>query len=424
MVGLDRPWSELPFEPPFDLQGFTVRSAEEIEKVKKYCSYVYVDRTLEDRPGKKTRPQPTLFPAAEQQVDTSRMGTPSPLNSKSPQHVNVAKTPFVFQTKLAEPTYTDTTTVEEELRSAREILSDTKEIYQKVINDIHAGRNLDAPAVKANVNSLVESVVRNPDAATWLVRLKRRDDYTYSHSMEVCVLALALGRFLGLPTNDLRTLGVGSLLQDIGKIHLPKDLLDKKGTLNGRERALVETHVDASVAMLRGSGEFSAEVIDITQTHHERHNGKGYPVGLKANEITLLSTISGMADTYTAVTNYRPYRDAITSFEALMYLYEERDKLFSAAMVENLIQCIGIFPVGSFVLLNNKQIGVVVARHRVQQLKPRVMVLLDADGNRIDRPLTVDLASQETQDDGSLSWHITKVVDPKQFGLDRDQFFG
>ncbi|MDH3379128.1 MAG: HD-GYP domain-containing protein [Gammaproteobacteria bacterium] len=424
VVGLDRPWSEMPFESPFELQGFTVRSAEEIAKVKKYCSYVYVDRELEERPGEKKK----VIRSAMSPVATPINSGPAMLGSTdvsgAAANVRVDKTPLVFHAKLEEPVYHDQQTVEEELRSAREILSDTKEVYEKVINDIRSGRKIDASAVKNNVDTLVESVIRNPDAATWLVRLKRRDDYTYSHSMEVCVLALAVGRFLGLPTSDLRSLGAGALLQDVGKIHLPRELLSKTGDLNERERVMIETHVDASLGMLKGSGGFALEVLEIVHLHHERYDGNGYPRKLKGNEINMLGTIAGMADVYSAVTNHRPYRNAITSFEALMYLYENRQKLFSTAMVENLIQSVGIFPVGSFVLLNTGQIGVVVARHRVHQLKPRVMVLLDSEGHRIDRAHTVDLSLQTADPENESAWCITKVVDPKQFGLDRTQFFG
>ncbi len=424
VVGMDRPWSEMPFESPFELQGFTVRSAEEIQKVKKYCAYVYVDRELEERPGQKRKVIRSAMSTAATQIKSGPAMLGSTDVSGNAANVHVDKTPSVFHSKLEEPVYQDQRTVEEELLSAREILSDSKEVYEKVINDIRSGRKIDASAVKKNVDTLVESVIRNPDAATWLVRLKRRGDYTYSHSMEVCVLALAVGRFLGLPTSDLRSLGAGSLLQDIGKIHLSKDLLNKKGDLNERERTMIETHVDASLAMLKGSGGFAQEVLEIVHLHHERYDGKGYPRRFKGKEIGMLGTISGMADTYAAVTNHRPYRNAITSFEALMYLYENRQKFFSTAMVENLIQCIGIFPVGSFVLLNTGQIGVVVARHRVHQLKPRVMVLLDGEGNRIDRAHTVDLSVQNPEPENEAPWCITKVVDPKQFGLDRTQFFG
>ena len=424
VVGLDRPWSEMPFESPFELQGFTVRSAEEITKIKKYCSYVYVDRELEERPGQKKKVIRSAMSTAAIPVQSRPAMLGSMDVSGNAANVRVDKTPSVFHAKLEEPVYEDKRTVEEELRSAREILSDTKEVYEKVINEIRSGRKIDASAVKKNVDTLVESVVRNPDAATWLVRLKRRDDYTYAHSMEVCVLALAVGRFLGLPTSDLRSLGAAALLQDIGIIHLPRDLLNKKGDLNDRERTMIETHVDASLAMLKDSGGFPQEVLEIVHLHHERYNGKGYPRQLRGKEIHMLGTISGMADTYSAVTNHRPYRNAITSFEALMYLFENREKFFSTAMVENLIQCVGIFPVGSFVLMNTGQIGVVVARHRVHQLKPRVMVLLDSEGNRIDRAHTVDLSVQTPDPENEAAWCITKVVDPKQFGLDRTQFFG
>jgi len=129
-----------------------------------------------------------------------------------------------------------------------------------------------------------------------------------------------------------------------------------------------------------------------------------------------------MADTYEAMTNRRPYRPALNSYEALGELYQMRDKLFPKAMIENLIQCVGAFPVGSFVELNTHHVGVVIGRNQIKQLKPKVMVLLDPNGRRLPTSPTVDLAVQKPGDP-SIPSQILRVVDPSEFGMDPREFF-
>ena len=393
---LDRPWELAPFEPPFQLQGFTVQTDEEIEKVKGLCDYVYIDPELGER--------------AERYLHDGRnlSSTVKGLaQAPPPEH---------------EPVYPDRVTVEEEMVQAREILEDTRTVYRKIEEDIKAGKAVEPKSVQKVVSSLVESIVRNPDAVMWLAQLKKRHETTYEHSMSVSILALTFGRFLGLPEDELNTLGAAALLQDIGKVTLPVELLNKAGKLSVRERELLNKHVDASVAMLSLKKEFPREVIAIVHAHHERYDGSGYPKGLKKSQISLLATVAGMVDTYEAMTSDRPYREAYTSFDALMWIYEQRDAQFPGAIVEQFIQCVGIFPVGSFVALTSGHIGIVVSRNRIHQLKPKVMVLTDAQGKRRRKPRTVDLATQSVPP-GEIPILISKVVDAQEHNLDPAEFF-
>ncbi|MDH3639706.1 MAG: HD-GYP domain-containing protein, partial [Gammaproteobacteria bacterium] len=318
--------------------------------------------------------------------------------------------------------YSDQCSMEEELSIAQQIATDTETIYRRVLKDIGSGRGIDAKAVAQTVQGLVESVIRNPDALTWLVRLKSRRHYTYSHSMAVCVLALALGRFLGLSKTDLQAIGMGTLLQDIGKLHVPRLLLDKSEKLTSVEKKIISEHVDAGVKMLKETDHIPMEVLDIVKSHHERYDGSGYPHAMHGDMISPFSAIAGMADTYEAMTSQRPYRNALTSLEALTVMYAMRDKAFPAAMIEHLIHCVGVFPVGSFVLLNTGSVGVVISRNRLQQLKPKVLPILDAQGDRVPHAETIDLAEQPA-DNEDLPWKITRVVDPEDYSLDPAEFF-
>ncbi|MDH3691324.1 MAG: DUF3391 domain-containing protein, partial [Gammaproteobacteria bacterium] len=503
---LDRPWSEVGFEPPFELQGFTIASRGDIEKVQRICEYVYIDvpqcvdfKNGNDADQKSLAPQivehsgelrnvryiksqkyrkkklekdresDTDLDNKQQRIESSLRGfkkwfpfsggknyqsaKDSPvvascsyesgsaalkihydgniefrdeeqqlISEPLPEILSVylgAATPNRQETDEDQSGYQDQSPFQEEITVAREILKDTQGVYAKIVKDIQAGRPFDADKVQHTVGRLVKSVVRNPDALGWLVRLKDRNVSTYFHSVAVSILSLTMGRHLGLPEEALSSLGTGTLLQDVGIVRIPRGVLNKCGELNSKERSLVCRHVDAATEML-GHQEFSTEIMDIVRSHHERQDGSGYPHGISGDLITPFSTIAGMADTYEALVSPRPHRPAQTSFDALTSIYGLGDKWFPKAMIEQFIECVGLFPLGSFVLLNTGHIGVVVGRNRIQQLRPKVLLLVDEQGNEIPNQ-SIDLATQPIGDD-SVPWKILEVVEPEKYGLNPREF--
>lgn len=445
---LDRAWTDVPFEPPFELQAFTIANQAEIAKIQQYCEYVYVDAALSrgmSKDKKEKSAEQKLGQKAPRELVTAQDEYADPRLRVRYRQQRYEKSDdddrIVKQARLADIdndettsaagasggkdkdlAYPDLVSVEEEMETAREILADSEIVFNKVAKDIKDGRPIDGAAIKKNVESLVQSVVRNPDALSWLTKLKQLDGYTYSHSMAVCVLSLTIGRHLGLQIELLNDLGMGALFQDIGKLRIPAQLLEKQEPLEMNERQTIARHVELSVGLLKNGTDFPSAALEIVRTHHERYDGSGYPAGLKADAISPLGTIAGIADTYEAMINIRPYRPALNSFEALTELYEMRDKLFATAMIENLIQCVGVFPIGCFVELNTRHIGVVVSRNRIHQLKPRVMVLIDPKGNKLPTSPTVDLAAQN-QSETSIPNKILRVVDAEEFDIDPRQFF-
>lgn len=397
VVDLDRPWILAPFEPPFDIQGFTLRQVDEINKVQDLCRYVYID--------------PTLGRGAQRYLTDG-------------QHLKDIASVFasLSSTSLPSKQYNDRTTLQEEVPYARQILVDTNELYLKIVNNLGHSTKAIEEDVKNVVSGLVESVIRNPEALSWLVGLKQKDTNTYIHAISVAVLALTLGRYLGLPKDRLNILGTATLLQDIGKMALPDDLLTKTERLALDDWDTLQEHVGHSVDMLENSKHYNIEIIHTVRLHHERYDGSGYPQKLSGNQIPLLSTISGIVDCYQAGTSPRPYREAKTSFEVLMELYSERDGAFPVGIIEQFIQCVGIFAIGSFVKLNTKEIGVVVRRNQVQQLKPKVMILIDRDGQQVENSETIDLAAQYLEQNQQPRL-IAAVVDPKSYDLDPAEFF-
>ena len=241
------------------------------------------------------------------------------------------------------------------------------------------------------VAELAESIVRNPEALTFLTQLRRVDEYLTFHSLNVCIFALVFGRHLGLSREDLHALGLGALLHDIGYTKLPANLIGKPGQLTPREFDVMKTHVEQGVAILRGAVGIPAAAVEAVQDHHERLDGSGYPRGLSAGKIGIFGLATAIVDSYDAATTDRPWRSGSTPYDALGDLYRRRKSEFHEGLVLEFIQCVGIYPVGSLVELTTGDVAVVLTSDPRYRLLPKVRLMMDPEGRRYETPIIVDL---------------------------------
>lgn len=392
VASLDRPW----LESSFLFQGFTIRDKSDLEALREQCEYVYID-VEKGIPATRYLPETGTGPAHDEHAEIFRM--PS-------GHIR----------------YPEKTSFEEEMAPARAAYQHTLDEVSNVLDDLRAGRKLSVPAVRASVTGMIDSVIRNPDAFLWLTRLKDKDNYTYAHCVDACSLAVAFGRHLGFSRFELENLAVGTLLIDVGKMKLPDELLHKPGRLTSAEAALFRRHVAYGVEIVSGMKGSNALIIDTILHHHERHNGKGYPNAVPGHQIPVFGRIAAVVDCYDAITSDRPYARAISSYAAIQKLYEWRDKDFQTDMVEQFIQCLGVFPVGTVVELNTGEVGIVIAQNRVRRLRPKVMLVLDRDKVALEFNPTLDLMQNPTDDDGRPV-EIRTALDPGAYGVEPKDFY-
>ena len=247
--------------------------------------------------------------------------------------------------------------------------------------------------------------------------MKQQDTYTYQHSVGASIWAVALGRQIGLPKSDLRSLAIGGLLFDIGKLRVNPELLQATRSLSDEEFAELRSHVGFGVEMIRNSGLMNKDVLDMVAHHHERHDGSGYPNGLSGDRIPVYARIAAIVDCYDAITSHRSYARAIPPSVAIKKLYEWRDVDFQAELVEEFIQAVGIYPAGTLVELSSGEVAVVVAEYRTRRLRPKVMVLLDANKLPVTEVKIVDLLNQQSTADGK-ALEITSSLEPEAYGID------
>ena len=389
---LDRPWTETPYL----LQGFLINTKKQIDELYNYCEYVFIDVEL----SRSESTNSTINAPTEPSCDEKKQY----LTHKKPFH------------------YKKASSFNDELTDVRKEHTELSNVAENIMVDIGNNKNIDLPSLKKAINPMVNSIIRNPDAFTWLTRIKHKDNYTYNHLVSTSVWAVAFGRHLGLPKKDLQSLALGALLFDIGKMRLPEKLINSTKRFNQYEFKLIKTHVEHSIDIVKSINGIGDDVIEMVKTHHERHNGGGYPAGLSKNEIPIFGKIAGIVDCYDAIISERSFITALSPHDAVKKLYEWRNIDFQAELIEQFIQVVGIYPVGTIVELNDGRVGVIVAPHKVWRLRPKIMLLLDPNKEPYADFDIVDLYIETTDGDGN-SIDIMKSLEPGMYGIDPEQFY-
>jgi len=381
---LDRPW----LETPYPLQGFYINNQSDIEDLVGYCKYVYID----------------IHRGLDNELHKLNDGLDPVFSDEDKKHVFKAS-------------YKDRHSMENELPKAREQFRNMSESTEALLDNLAKGKKLDLKTFKDSTRQMVESVIRNPDAILWLMRLKQSDNYLYQHSLRCSILVIAFGRQLGLTKRQLNNLAVGAALLDIGKLKLPKTLLNRPGKLYPDEFDMINDHVRLSLEMINQSGRVSKDVIEMVASHHERYNGEGYPNGLTGCDIPLFGRIAAIVDCYDAISSNRSYAHALSPSEAVKRLYEWRNIDFHAPLVEVFIQALGIYPAGSLVELTTGEVGVVMSEYRSRRLRPKVMLVLDQEKRLYEEFVTIDLYKTRKTEDGE-SINIKQSLEPGSYGVD------
>lgn len=258
------------------------------------------------------------------------------------------------------------------------------------------------------INDIIDQLLDNTKLMVELIDMRTMDDYVFAHSVNVCVLALMTGITLGFERPKLFHLGMGALLHDIGKILVPKSILDKPGRLTEEEYAEVKKHPQYGLDILSKNPHVSSLSRLVVYQHHERYNGEGYPQRLKDTEIHQFAQITGMVDMYDALTANRVYRAAFPPHEAYEMIAGAGNYLFDFDIIKPFLSNIAAYPAGSIVELSTGEIAVVISTKKGFSLYPKVRMLLDKEGKAIQEVVELDLF-------GSRNIVIRRVVNDFNF---------
>ncbi|MCJ7581997.1 MAG: HD-GYP domain-containing protein [Candidatus Aminicenantes bacterium] len=271
------------------------------------------------------------------------------------------------------------------------------------------------------MQSIVNLIIQDETFMVGLSNIKNYDEYTLNHSINVCILSLCLGRRLGLDKHELMELGISSFFHDIGKLDIPKDILNKPGSLTEEERKIIERHPHLGAEILVRLKELSdlpIRALYVALEHHLKSDLSGYPKYWKKKSINLYSQIVEICDFFDAVTTDRPYRKrAFTRHEALSMMLEKSGEEFNPNLLKIFTNMVGVYPIGSLVALNTGEIGIVTDTHSEVSflLQPKVKLITDSQGNKINGK-TVDLRVQQSEENGSAR-KIIKPLDPQEYNI-------
>jgi len=280
----------------------------------------------------------------------------------------------------------------EELQRAASIRNQAAGLVRTVMQDARLGKAVELDQVSPVVQNITESILRNPGALVGLLRIKTKDDYTFLHSVSVCTLLVAFCRSRGMEAATTHQAGLGGLLHDTGKALVPDKILNKPGRLTDEEFAVIKRHPRDGYDILRKSPEIGPIPLDITLHHHERRDGTGYPDKLAGDGISELAQMAAIVDVYDAITADRCYHKGMSAAEALRKIYEWSKFHFNPVMAQEFMRCVGIYPVGTMVMLESGRLAVVVEPHATNLLAPKVHVFFNTKQNVYIRPEMVDLS--------------------------------
>jgi len=356
---LDRPWTET----PFIFQGFEVKTQEEIQTLKKYCHFVWVDE------------------------ERSRVSLPQARNPQANATIAAAaarKTVGSTQPRMAE-------NFRDSLRKTEEARIEAREIMSDVIQRLRGNVGFKIDEVWPYVQKLHRRLSENPDVMLWLISMRDYDDALVEHCVNVCAMSLMIGEELELDGRKQATLSLAALLHDVGKTKLPRHVVFQEGPLNKEDLAMVQACPGESERLLLASG-VPKGVARIVGHHQERIDGSGFPDGLSGKAVTLPMRIVGLANAYDAMTATWPKKLSLSSHQALISLSRQAPNRWGKDTVDALMQRLGIYPPGSHVSLDDGSEGIVVGSRPQNRLRPLVVIHRSPGGRLVQRMAVLDLA--------------------------------
>ncbi|HYS21868.1 MAG TPA: HD domain-containing phosphohydrolase [Gemmatimonadales bacterium] len=321
----------------------------------------------------------------------------------------------------------ETEDAEKQKEAAKRTYARSVAVTKEVINSIRMGRSANVKKVKRAVQAIVDQVLNNEESLMGLTTLRDYDEYTFTHSVNVCIFSVALGRKLGFTKLQLYDLGMAALFHDVGKSRVPLEVLNKEGGLTDEEWRIIQAHPWLGVLTLfglRGYGEIPYRGMIVAYEHHMKTDLTGYPKSVRGRDLSIYSKIVAVADGFDAATSRRVYQTVpIQPDQVLKEMWENPRRGYDQVVVKAFINLVGIYPVGTCVILDTHEVAIVhAANPDVSQVhRPMARVVAAPDGALMTPGTVVDLAQRDAN--GNFPRTIVKVTDPQKYGIKVSDYF-
>jgi len=264
-------------------------------------------------------------------------------------------------------------------------------VIKETMTNIKLNSNVDIYKVNQVVNNIIDELLTNKNVLINVIEIRALNDHTFSHSVNVTVLAIITGLSMGFDYEKLKNLALGALFHDIGKTIIPENILLKKEPLTPEEEDLWKTHPNLGFDILRKLTYFNLASAHVALQHHERYDGTGFPRGLKGKKISELARVVSVCDLYDRMTTYQSGQPRYQAFQAIEILIVNSGHFFDPDIVKAFLGIIAIFPLGTRVTLNTGSMGIVVEAHKEYPTRPKVRILYNQVGKKINPSYDIDL---------------------------------
>ena len=312
-------------------------------------------------------------------------------------------------------------TLKDDKARAKKVYSQTLHAASEIMVNIKMGQTLKLRKSKRAIQGMVDQLLMAETNLIGLTTIRCHDEYTYNHSVNVCILSLAIGQRMGLSKPSLCDLGITALFHDIGKSETPIEILNKPSNFTVKEWEIMKRHPVYGVKILmklKGLDNLNARIVAGAFEHHLNYDLSGYPKVRYKKELSLFGRIISIADCYDGMTSSRVYaRKPHTPDKALRFMMERSGQAYDPVLMKLFINCIGVYPVGSLLLLSSRELAVVMESNHDPTMwnKPKVKIICDSSGNEVESEL-IDLSAEEEKS-------IVKTINPEKYNIDMTRYF-
>src|SRR5882762_4342545 len=302
------------------------------------------------------------------------------------------------------------------IAAARRVYGAAVETAETLWNAAKAGDQPDPGAARKIIDGLARLVTQDRTSLMALTALKKYDNYTFTHMVNVAALSMAQARALNLDGPLLREFGFAALMHDIGKVHTPLEVLNKPGKLLKDEFDVMKRHVVDGAHILRRTPEMPALAPIVAFEHHLKQDLSGYPENIGSRKLNLCTMIVSIADVFDALRSNRPYRQGMATVRIRTIMGEQGSPAFNQVLLKRFVNLMGLFPVGNLVRLSTGEMAVVTAEHPTDPFRPQVKIIADASGAPLEAPLLANTWERDSR--GEHPHAVVEAVDPESSDID------
>jgi len=307
--------------------------------------------------------------------------------------------------------------LDKEMENANQLYHQAKELQQQILDDLTKDKTVNIKEVQESTDAIVDSIFRNQDALTCMSRLRLKNDYLIEHALNVSILMTIFCKHLSIEKALIEQIALGAFLHDIGKVLVPDHILNKSGKYSDNEFEEMKEHVSLGVKILEDIPAISHVVMSMVKEHHERLDGKGYPNQLTDKAISKYGRMMAIVDSYDAMTAERIYKSSMHPIQAFKNLINEAPDSYDKDLVEQFIQCLGLYPVGTLVKLNSGKLGLISQLNKSKPLHPFVRVFYNTRLRQAIAMDEIDLSKSKNND------QIDRCIKPEEFNINLMGFF-